>query len=312
MIGIYKLIHTKTGKYYIGSSVNIKNRYQTHLSFLKSGKNIKRLQELYNQDPNFELVVLEECRKCDLIKKEGKYLKSLVRIDPYCVNHQSKAVANLRNKKKSDLHKERLSQSMLGKNGNHTRKNKLVTLVSPTGKEYSVTSIKKFAEKNKLSQSALNSVATGQLMHHKGWTLKGTTLTKISRSLPDFMKPDIKIISPDGEIYIIKSIHQFEKENNVTVVNYSPNSKFKSTTFKGDGLDIFGKAWYVAGMNAYTFKNWKTGQVIENVISHSTLAKHLGISFSVMRRMVHNLENDIPQRNLRHGWKVEKYIVQEK
>jgi group I intron endonuclease len=318
MIGIYKLVHTNTKKYYIGSSVNIQQRYNSHLSCLRNKKHQKLLQELYDQDPNFELVVLEECRKCDLDKKELKYLKQFVRKDPDCINIRGDAPAPLRGKNKTLEHKERLANSMLGKNGKHSRKSLSVTFISPEGKEYTTNSIKALAKKHNLLQSALNQVAVGVTSHHRGWKLKGTNwdVDRIYHTLPDDLKKDISIISPDGKRYLTKVVSKFEKENNV-IVNRSRqvaksaagrSRQEKNTTFKGTGVDSFGRGWYIEGnIKAYTFKNSKTGEIIENVISHSTLAKTLKIHTRSFGRLVFNLENNIKGNKKQHDWTVEKY-----
>jgi group I intron endonuclease len=296
MVGIYKLVHTNTKKYYIGSSVNIQQRYNSHLSYLRNTKHSKSLQELYDQDPNFELVVLEECRKCDLGKKEVKYLKQFVRKDPDCINLKVSGAGFGRGKNKTSEHKERLANSMLGKNGKHSRKSLSVTFISPEGKEYPTNSINALAKKHNLSQSSLNLVACVRSSNHRGWKLKGTHY--------DFKK-DIAIISPDGKRYLTKVVSRFEKENNV-IVNRSKQEK--NTTFKGTGVDSFGRGWYIEGsVKTYTFKNSTTGEIIENVISHSTLAKTLKIYAPSFRRLVFNLENNIKGNKKQHGWTVEKY-----
>jgi group I intron endonuclease len=312
MTGIYKMTHITTGKYYIGSSVNVESRHRTHLSFFKSGKNHKKLQELYNQHPEFEFIVLEECKTCDLQKKEEKYLKTLVGIDPLCVNHTTSGHAITRGRKKSSLHKEHLAYSMVGKNGKLTRKVAVAVIVSPTGEEFPVVNIKQFALQRGLQQTSLNSVVTGKQKHHKGWTLKGNPITNRSRSLPVEMKPDIKIVSPDGTIHITKNISDFETINSIKVITPRSNSKLKITQRQTTGVDERGRGWYVAGVKAYTFKNRNTGEVIENVISHSTLANYLGNDPTVLRRMINNLEQGIPIQKRKHGWYVERYIVQEK
>ena len=40
-IGVYKMVHKKTRKYYIGSSKNIEGRKSSHMSFFRSGRHHK-------------------------------------------------------------------------------------------------------------------------------------------------------------------------------------------------------------------------------------------------------------------------------
>lgn len=60
--GIYKIINKIDGKYYVGSSQNIKHRWERHRSNLKKNKHWNRhLQNAYNKYgiDNFEYVIVE-------------------------------------------------------------------------------------------------------------------------------------------------------------------------------------------------------------------------------------------------------------
>ena len=46
--GVYKLTHSISKKFYIGSSTDIKQRFSIHKSLWKHGKNHAKLQELYD------------------------------------------------------------------------------------------------------------------------------------------------------------------------------------------------------------------------------------------------------------------------
>ena len=79
--GIYKIINKIDKKYYVGSSVNIKdyscNRWQRHKYDLKNNNhhNIK-LQRAWNKygEDAFEFIVVEQCEKENLMSVEQKYL----------------------------------------------------------------------------------------------------------------------------------------------------------------------------------------------------------------------------------------------
>lgn len=80
MIGIYKIINTINGKCYIGSSININNRWGKHKALLRHNKheNIK-LQNAWNKygEENFEFVVVKECENEILLEEEQNYLNEL-------------------------------------------------------------------------------------------------------------------------------------------------------------------------------------------------------------------------------------------
>lgn len=70
---IYKILNKVNGKFYIGSTVNIKNRKYQHIHLLKKGKHQNNiLQRAWNKygEENFEFIILE-----DDIKKEKQFEK---------------------------------------------------------------------------------------------------------------------------------------------------------------------------------------------------------------------------------------------
>lgn len=81
MIGIYKIKNLKTNDFYIGSAININNRWKRHLRDLKKGSHhsiiLQRSFDKYGKD-NFVLEVLEECDSKVLLLKEQYYLDLLL------------------------------------------------------------------------------------------------------------------------------------------------------------------------------------------------------------------------------------------
>lgn len=73
--GIYKIIHTESGRYYIGSSINIEKRWWKHKNDLKNGDHhsiyLQRLWNKYGEDA-FEFQIFEETT--DLIQREQELL----------------------------------------------------------------------------------------------------------------------------------------------------------------------------------------------------------------------------------------------
>ena len=78
--GVYKITNTLTGKFYIGSSVNIKSRWSSHKNSAKSNdyKHLEMYKDFneYGLDV-FTFEVLEECKPEDRLKLEMKYITEL-------------------------------------------------------------------------------------------------------------------------------------------------------------------------------------------------------------------------------------------
>lgn len=87
MSGIYKILCLINNKSYIGQSINIQKRFNSHKYDLNRGKHrIKQLQDDWNKygPENFVFEILEECTRKDLGKLEQRYIRSLNTTDPNC------------------------------------------------------------------------------------------------------------------------------------------------------------------------------------------------------------------------------------
>lgn len=84
--GVYKITHIPTGKYYIGSSKDIRRRICEHRY---STRHYGKLGELYFIDDfdlnNFKYEILKECSVDDLWEEESKFVNLK---DDNCVNHK--------------------------------------------------------------------------------------------------------------------------------------------------------------------------------------------------------------------------------
>ena len=77
MTGIYKILNLVNGKMYIGSAIDIKNRWYRHKTKLKYSKHHSiKLQRSYNKHgiENFIYEVIEECEKEKLIEREQFFI----------------------------------------------------------------------------------------------------------------------------------------------------------------------------------------------------------------------------------------------
>ena len=127
--GIYKITNTVTGKFYIGSAVNIKIRWANHRSKLGANKHVNRhLQNSWNKhgEDSFTFEVLECCEKERLIEREQFYIdneKPAYNIlptagSPLGVKHTDESKRKISEAHKgvpfSEEHKRKLSEAKMG------------------------------------------------------------------------------------------------------------------------------------------------------------------------------------------------------
>jgi len=78
--GVYKILNETNGDCYIGSSVNIQERFKRHKKDLKGNRHhsiiLQRAYDKYGKD-SFTFNVIEECEREDLCDRENHYLDSL-------------------------------------------------------------------------------------------------------------------------------------------------------------------------------------------------------------------------------------------
>lgn len=78
--GIYRIINTKNSKFYIGSAVNLKARWNVHLCDLRKNRHCNiYLQRSYNKygEELLKFEILEYCELDILLKVEQKYIDQL-------------------------------------------------------------------------------------------------------------------------------------------------------------------------------------------------------------------------------------------
>lgn len=77
--GVYEIVNTVNGKRYVGSSVDIKKRWQSHILELRKGTHhAQHLQRSFNKygEDKFILVIIRYCEKDELIAYEQEELDS--------------------------------------------------------------------------------------------------------------------------------------------------------------------------------------------------------------------------------------------
>lgn len=96
--GIYKITNLVNEKVYIGSAVNIKNRWKGHMYLFLAGTNSRRLQRSWNKhgEKCFQFKVICYCKKEELLQKEQEMLEFYNSADPlFGYNIRDKAESNL-------------------------------------------------------------------------------------------------------------------------------------------------------------------------------------------------------------------------
>ena len=131
--GIYEIRNNINNKFYIGSSINIKNRWRAHRSLLNRGihPNI-HLQFAWTRygAENFSLNVLFECKSKQLLEKEQQILN-----DTKCTNRKIgynvalEAIAPMMGRCHTEKSKQRMSEVKMGRHNSffgkkHSRKTK--------------------------------------------------------------------------------------------------------------------------------------------------------------------------------------------
>ena len=86
---VYMVKHNPTGKFYIGSSQDLYNRFHSMMSTLKAGRSQDKLQTAFDttgRNPgDWEMTVLQQAPKSKLNKLETKYIQQHIS-NPDCLN----------------------------------------------------------------------------------------------------------------------------------------------------------------------------------------------------------------------------------
>lgn len=110
--GIYQIRNTVNGKRYIGSAINIYNRWATHKKFLNKGRHhntpLQRAWDKYGKDA-FVFELIEDCEKSRLINREQYYFD--VRKPEYNISPTAGSCLGI---KFTDEHRQKLRLAKLG------------------------------------------------------------------------------------------------------------------------------------------------------------------------------------------------------
>lgn len=128
MQGIYKIRNKVNGKYYVGSSVNVEDRWVGHRRALDScGHRNIYLQRAWNQysEDNFEFVLTEEIKDVDNLRPtEQKYLDEGFE-EGILYNVARVATASMQGRRHTQAAREKMSKALIGRKFSEEHKAKL-------------------------------------------------------------------------------------------------------------------------------------------------------------------------------------------
>lgn len=116
--GIYRIVHVLSGKFYVGSAVNLRQRWRDHRAKLRAGKHRNaKLQHAWNKygEGAFKLEVVEILSdRAGLIQAEQRWIDALQPFGDAGYN-LAPAASSLLGFKHSDATKKKLSDARKGK-----------------------------------------------------------------------------------------------------------------------------------------------------------------------------------------------------
>ena len=228
MTGIYKIININNNKVYIGSAVNICNRWKNHISCLNKNKHhSSKLQNSWNKHSadNFIFEIIEECDKEKLIEREQYYI-DLYGSYKSGYNSTPKSGSNL-GRKCSEETIKKMSVVLIGnkRNAGHKHSDKTLKKLSDLNKGCKNKMFnKKHSEKTKIK---ISNALKGKV-NSLGVKRSIDTKTKISNSL-------IKKIGREARRYNSNPILQYDLQNNF-IKEWEDMVSLKDAGFKSNKI----------------------------------------------------------------------------
>jgi group I intron endonuclease len=174
--GVYRILCVPTGKFYIGSAVDLPKRWDQHRRALRHGKHVNcYLQKAWNRygEESFAFSVLESVEASDLLRSEQVWMDRTGCTD-------RRIGFNI--------------YDLAGSPG-ETHAQVWEGFVDPSGNEVTITNLQAFCRQHGLDHSSMIRLARGntKLKSHKGWTHRN------SRRQREYMKTYNGFIDPDGK-----------------------------------------------------------------------------------------------------------------
>jgi len=177
--GIYKIANKVTREVYIGSSVNICNRFRYHKSkLIKNCHDNDHLQKVFNkyglESFSFEIVKTVN-DKTELIKLEQHYIDTLspkyniCKIAGSCLGVKHSKEHNLKISRNNARYWKNKKRSKETKNKISTANEKSFEFISPNGTKVEGKNLLKFCKKHKLHVGHMCAILHNKRKSHKGW-----------------------------------------------------------------------------------------------------------------------------------------------
>lgn len=198
--GVYQIFCETNKKSYIGSSKNIKRRWETHQTALKNKRHVNsHLQSAWEKYTScaFKFNTLELCKEELLLEREQYWLEHFNSSDREFGFNQSAIASNFAPCKR-------------------------YIITSPSGEVFDITNLERFCKQNDLGPTGLHKVASGEANQYKGWLCRhfedSTETWENKRRRGKKSGPGHKgswlIEFEDGHTNIVNSLLKYCKENN--------------------------------------------------------------------------------------------------
>ena len=247
--GVYIIVNTINQKVYVGSSVNVFKRWNSHKRALGKGvHHCQPLQRAWNKygEDTFEFRFIEPVKtnsKEDLIEAEQRWIDmyqasvSGYNILPNAYSHlgakrsdesRKKLSKSLKavfstpemRKKMSDIAKVRgLSEAFRkAKRGpisktvlDRWRQERLAEYIitTPNGEEIQVKNIHEFCRENGLNEGSFNCVLHRQYRHYRGWRIRWASESSRDDGKPYVISKSYTCVSPSGDVYEVENLKEF-------------------------------------------------------------------------------------------------------
>lgn len=254
--GVYRILCTTSGRFYIGSAVELRRRTTQHRSMLRKNKHYNKfLQAEWNKysEQAFVFETVEVTSRETCLQREQAWLEKCFDNQEFCFNMQPNAGTN-RGRKRTLEERQTLSKAKLGKPLYALSKTYNVLLVSPDGTVYGpIINSEQFAKKHQMHPGSLWKVLTGKVHTYHGWRLSTTPddkellrqrglkigKAKLGTKRPDVEKRHSKLVqryllSPNGEkVWLEKGISAFARMHNLSPYKLSLLLSNKRKSHKG-------------------------------------------------------------------------------
>lgn len=175
--GIYKITHTDSGKFYIGSSINLPDRWMRHRKDLKAGRHhslyLQRTWDKYGPS-RLEFSVLCYCEPGFLVEQEERFLIHLVPPYNMCPHANSNRGRIVSDKEKADRREYAKLHGIRPPESTYAKKRKKVRQISKeTGETLaifeSISDACRAMKRTHRWASMISACADGKKYHNTAW-----------------------------------------------------------------------------------------------------------------------------------------------